>query len=249
MGPVVIDFQLKPAAQATWDTGGRDFVQYRDLGSTDATGGKIRFEHDRVIGSSPNKETGWHCHHLELQFLYVLKGWLRLSVHGMRAFELHAGAAAILPGGLAHDETAFSDDYEVLHILVPPKYRTQILSPPAADTYPTNQIILSATDQKTKADGRGWDLLCANLSERHALVAKRFEANAAVNAAIPVPIGHQFLFVLSGNASLSANAERFPVSAYDAAILPESSSYTLSQLTPDFGVLAIRIVEISPALP
>ena len=54
----------------------RAFMQYRDLGLRRATGGLMRAEHIRVVAESDMK-TGWHCHDLDFQFVYVLKGHVR----------------------------------------------------------------------------------------------------------------------------------------------------------------------------
>ncbi|MGH7002706.1 MAG: hypothetical protein ACREIP_02040, partial [Alphaproteobacteria bacterium] len=54
----------------------RAFLQYRDLGLCKATGGLMRAEHIRAVGSA-DMRTGWHCHDLDFQFVFVVKGHVR----------------------------------------------------------------------------------------------------------------------------------------------------------------------------
>ena len=57
--------------------GRRDFLQYRELGVTKASEGKIRAQ---ITSASQglSEETGWHIHRCEGQFVYMLSGWVDL---------------------------------------------------------------------------------------------------------------------------------------------------------------------------
>ena len=63
--------------------GRRDFLQYRELGVTKASEGKIRAQ---VTSASEglSEETGWHVHLCEGQFVYMLSGWVDLEFAGGR---------------------------------------------------------------------------------------------------------------------------------------------------------------------
>ncbi len=235
----MIDFEVQPLSQAVWGKGGRSFVEYRDLGAVDATDGQIRFEHDRVVGSAAEMQTGWHCHHLDLQFVYVLRGWLRLKVQGMADMLINEGDALILPGGLPHDETSFSDDYEVLHILVPPKYDTEILGAPDSESRPAKTATLGLSAPPTGGSAR-WNVLCADVTNKYGLVAKEFRGSAGDDAVL-LPQGHQFFFVVGGSAVLGGAKGKSQVSRADAALLPDDGVHSLEQMTHDFRALAIRI--------
>ena len=50
----------------------------------------------------------------DLQFVYVLKGWVDLEFEGGRVERLAEGAALAIPGGMIHNEIGMSEDYEAL---------------------------------------------------------------------------------------------------------------------------------------
>ena len=104
--------------------GRRDFFRYRDLGVTEATGGKMRAQVTTAI-TAMTRETGWHYHTCDMQFVYALKGWVDLEFPGGRKVRLEAGDSVMIPGGLPHQETRTSDDFEILEISVPAEMGTE----------------------------------------------------------------------------------------------------------------------------
>ena len=62
--------------------GPRSFVEYRDLGMAQATGGRIGGKHIRAI-QPLSGETGWHWHDMTAHFVYVLKGWVEFRFDGL----------------------------------------------------------------------------------------------------------------------------------------------------------------------
>ena len=98
--------------------GRREFFRYRDLLVMQATGGRMRAQ---VMSASQgmSRPTGWHYHVCEAQFVYGLKGWVDLEFEDGRKLRLNAGESLLIPGGMKHNETATSDEFELLEISIP----------------------------------------------------------------------------------------------------------------------------------
>lgn len=98
--------------------GRREFFKYRDLLVADATGGRMRAQ---VMSSSQgmSRPTGWHYHVCEAQFVYGLKGWVDLEFEDGRTVRLQAGESLLIPGGMKHNETATSAEFELLEVTLP----------------------------------------------------------------------------------------------------------------------------------
>jgi quercetin dioxygenase-like cupin family protein len=104
--------------------GPRANVEYRDLGLSEATGGKIGAKHIRALRPF-DKETGWHWHDMTGHFVYVLKGWLKFRFDGVADdIVVHAGSCLSQPAGVPHNVVGQSDDLEVLEINLPADYAT-----------------------------------------------------------------------------------------------------------------------------
>jgi uncharacterized cupin superfamily protein len=104
--------------------GPRSFVEYRDLGMAEATGGRISGKHIRAIQPF-SEETGWHWHDMTAHFVYVLKGWVQFRFDGVgEAVTVVAGACLSQPGGVAHNVIGQSDDLELIEINMPADYIT-----------------------------------------------------------------------------------------------------------------------------
>ena len=114
---------------STYTPGRRSFIKYRELGVTEATGGKIRAQ---VMSIDPGKcePTGWHYHPCEAQFLYMLSGWLEMEFEGRGVMRFNAGDSIYIPGGTVHQELRCSDDFQLLEMSVPAELRTQKCPPP-----------------------------------------------------------------------------------------------------------------------
>ena len=98
--------------------GRRAFFTYRDLGVAEASGGVMKAQvHQTKKGLG--EPTGWHYHTCDGQFVYILKGWVDLEFEGGEKLHLEEGHSCYIPGGLIHNETAMSMDYEVLEVHLP----------------------------------------------------------------------------------------------------------------------------------
>jgi quercetin dioxygenase-like cupin family protein len=98
--------------------GRRPFFRYRDLGVAGATGGRVRAQ---VMSASRgmSEPTGWHYHVCEAQFVYGLKGWVDLEFEDGQRIRLSAGESLLIPGGVRHNETATSEEFELLEVCLP----------------------------------------------------------------------------------------------------------------------------------
>ena len=104
--------------------GPRAFVEYRDLGLAEATGGKVGAKHIRAIRPF-EKETGWHWHDMTGHFVYVLKGWVRFKFADVvEPVIVSAGACLSQPAGVAHNVVGQSDDLEIIEINLPATFQT-----------------------------------------------------------------------------------------------------------------------------
>jgi quercetin dioxygenase-like cupin family protein len=69
---------------------------------------------------------------LEVQLVYVLKGWVEFDYEGVGKVRIEAGACVHQPPGLRHVEIAHSDDVEILEITLPADFKTEKAEPATA---------------------------------------------------------------------------------------------------------------------
>jgi quercetin dioxygenase-like cupin family protein len=98
--------------------GRRDWFKYRDLGVTAATGGKIRAQ-TMSTSRGMSEPTGWHYHTCDAQFVYAVKGWVDLVFEDGQKIRLKQGESLLIPGGMKHNETATSEELEILELSLP----------------------------------------------------------------------------------------------------------------------------------
>lgn len=106
------------ASEPVFVKGRRDFFKYRELGVTEASGGRMRAQLT-IASQGMSRPTGWHVHRCEGQFVYMLSGWVDLEFAGGRKLRVEAGDSLYIPGDTPHNETATSDSFELLEISVP----------------------------------------------------------------------------------------------------------------------------------
>ncbi len=118
------------ASDPVYVQGRRDFFKYRDLGVTTASGGAVRAQ--VTIGTQGlTRETGWHYHVCEGQFIYMLKGWVELQFEGGRTIVVNEGDSLYIPGNTKHNETRAADNLEILEISIPADMGTKACDAPA----------------------------------------------------------------------------------------------------------------------
>lgn len=109
--------------------GRREFFQYRDLGVTKATEGKMRAQ-VTIATQGLSEETGWHVHLCDGQFVYILEGWVDLEFAGGRKERIVAGDSIFIPGDTPHNETATSDEFQILEVSIPADMGTEPCNKP-----------------------------------------------------------------------------------------------------------------------
>lgn len=117
-------FSVSHAAESGFKTDGlRPFFEYRDLGIRDSTSGKVVAH---VIRARPgiHAEPQRHHHEVELQLVYVLKGWIEFDYEGVGKTRLVAGSCVHQPPGIRHTELGHSDDLELIEIVLPADFQT-----------------------------------------------------------------------------------------------------------------------------
>jgi quercetin dioxygenase-like cupin family protein len=102
-----------------WISGRLAYFEYRDLGLNDATNGLVSAQVMRLV-KKPSSQSGWHCHPLDFQFFYVLKGSIRMLTTGGGDVTLGPASAAYHPPFFLHNEVEYSNSFEVIHITAPP---------------------------------------------------------------------------------------------------------------------------------
>jgi quercetin dioxygenase-like cupin family protein len=101
-----------------FESGGlRDFFLYRDLGITDATGGKVIAQIVKA-NSTPEKGTGWHIHEAEFHIVIMLKGWAKFMYEDKETL-VKAGDCVHQRPGIRHFLFDYSEDMEYLEIVSP----------------------------------------------------------------------------------------------------------------------------------
>lgn len=120
-------FSISHAEQSKFSYDGlRQYFEYRDLGIKDATMGKAVMHVIRAREGT-NATGEWHYHNLQLQIVYVLKGWAIFEYEGHGQHKLVAGTCVHQPPGIRHREIAHSEDLELLEIVLPGDFETVTL--------------------------------------------------------------------------------------------------------------------------
>ena len=118
-------FSVSHARDADFVGGLRGFYEYRDLGIEEATAGRAVAHVIRVVPGR-HAEPQRHHHEVELQLVYVLKGWVRFDYEGVGEVLLTPGSCVHQPPGIRHTELGHSDDLEMLEIVLPADFATTV---------------------------------------------------------------------------------------------------------------------------
>jgi mannose-6-phosphate isomerase-like protein (cupin superfamily) len=103
----------------------RAYAQYRDLGIAEATGGAARAHVIRLVGPcNPEEVSKLHFHDIDFQMVYVLKGWVKTYMEGQGETMMQVGSAWTQPPRIRHMILDYSDDVELLEIILPAEFKT-----------------------------------------------------------------------------------------------------------------------------
>jgi mannose-6-phosphate isomerase-like protein (cupin superfamily) len=107
----------------------RAYAQYRDLGIADASQGLAQAHVIRLIGPcNPAEVSKLHFHDVEFQMVYVLKGWIKTYMEGQGETLMKQGSAWTQPPRIRHLIMDYSDDVELLEVILPAEFKTVELS-------------------------------------------------------------------------------------------------------------------------
>ena len=119
-------FAVSHARDAVFEQGLRAFFAYRDLGIQQATGGRVVAHVIRAVpGGAFTSQL--HLHRTSFQMVYVLKGWITFDYEGQGEVRLEAGDCVHQPPGIRHRELGHSDDLELLEIVMPGDFTTELV--------------------------------------------------------------------------------------------------------------------------
>jgi len=103
----------------------RTYAKYRDLGIADASNGLARAHVIRLIGPcNPAEVSKLHFHDIEFQMVYVLKGWVKTYMEGQGETLMNEGSAWTQPPRIKHLIMDYSDDVELLEVILPADFKT-----------------------------------------------------------------------------------------------------------------------------
>jgi hypothetical protein len=108
-----------------FESGLRRYAKYRDLGIAAATNGLVRAHVIQFVPPFvPAEVSKQHYHNVQFQMVYVLKGWMKSEFEGQGAITMREGSCWIQPPKIKHTVLGYSDDCEVLEIILPADFET-----------------------------------------------------------------------------------------------------------------------------
>lgn len=103
----------------------RAYARYRDLGIAEASQGLARAHVIRLIGPcDPAEVSKLHFHGVEFQMVYVLKGLVKTYMEGQGETLMQQGSAWTQPPRIRHLILDYSDDVELLEVILPAEFKT-----------------------------------------------------------------------------------------------------------------------------
>jgi mannose-6-phosphate isomerase-like protein (cupin superfamily) len=121
-------FTVSHVREEDFQTGLREYAKYRDLGISKATGGMVQAHVIRLVPPCiPEEVSKLHYHDVDFQMVYVLKGWMKSEFEGQGPVLMREGTCWIQPPRIKHKVLDYSDDCEVLEIILPAEFETVTL--------------------------------------------------------------------------------------------------------------------------
>jgi len=108
-----------------FEGGLRRYAKYRDLGIAAATNGLARAHVIKMIPPcDPAEVSKRHYHDVEFQMIYVLKGWIKGEYDGAGVVTMREGSCWLQPPKIKHTVLDYSDDCELLEIILTADFDT-----------------------------------------------------------------------------------------------------------------------------
>jgi mannose-6-phosphate isomerase-like protein (cupin superfamily) len=103
----------------------RTYAKYRDLGIAAASHGLAQAHVIRLQGPcDPQEVSKLHFHAVDFQMVYVLKGWVKTYMDGQGETLMKEGSAWTQPPKIKHMILDYSDDVELLEVILPAEFKT-----------------------------------------------------------------------------------------------------------------------------
>jgi quercetin dioxygenase-like cupin family protein len=108
-----------------FEGGLRSYAKYRDLDIASATNGLARAHVIKMLPPcEPAEVSKRHYHDVEFQMIYVLKGWIKGEYEGAGIVTMREGSCWLQPPRIKHSVLDYSDDCELLEIIMPADFET-----------------------------------------------------------------------------------------------------------------------------
>ena len=108
-----------------FESGLRSYAQYRDLGMVEATSGMVRAHVLRFTEPcDPKVVSKLHFHNTQFQMVYVLQGWVKTVLGDRGEITMRQGSSWTQPPGIRHVINDYSDDCELLEVIMPAEFET-----------------------------------------------------------------------------------------------------------------------------
>jgi len=117
-------FTVSHLRESDFVDGLRAYARYRDLGVAQATGGMVQAHVIRMVPPCTDEVRKAHYHDVEFQMVYVLKGSMTTDFDGQGPITMQAGSCWIQPPKIKHTVLDYSNDCEVLEIILPADFDT-----------------------------------------------------------------------------------------------------------------------------
>lgn len=102
-----------------------DYAAYRDLGVAQATRGLATANVIRMVKPYDERYAERHRHSVHFQMIYVLKGSYTAEFDGVGVHTMQAGSNWVQPPNVPHRVLHWSDDCELLEVVLPADFETK----------------------------------------------------------------------------------------------------------------------------
>ncbi|MFM8555268.1 MAG: cupin domain-containing protein [Betaproteobacteria bacterium] len=123
-------FAFSHLNESDFKDGLRPYARYRDLGFGSASGGAAVAHVVRMIPPCTDAVREWHTHGVQFQMVYVLRGWIEPQMEGRDPIRMVAGSSWMQPPGIRHRVMNYSDDCEILEVVLPAEFATESCNAP-----------------------------------------------------------------------------------------------------------------------
>jgi len=118
-------FSVKHERAEDFDAGLRSYAKYRDLDLAKATAGMVQAHVIHMVPPcDPKVVSKWHYHDVNLQFIYVLNGWIKNEFEGQGVHTMKKGTCWLQPPKIRHRVIDYSPDCELLEVVLPAEFDT-----------------------------------------------------------------------------------------------------------------------------